>query len=110
MYLELDFASSDSYIDLGEIYATGNGYNLNLYVKNFENDRIKADSFRSNMGDMYIYIFDEASQQYVLNENAQWLGDATNGYWLTVAVPEPAEWAMILGALALGFAIYRRRK
>ena len=26
------------------------------------------------------------------------------------AVPEPAEWAMILGALALGFAIYRRRK
>ena len=35
------------------------------------------------------------------------------GYWLTVpalAVPEPAEWAMILGGLALGFAIYRRRK
>ena len=34
------------------------------------------------------------------------------GYLLTgmVAVPEPAEWAMILGALALGFAIYRKRK
>ena len=110
LYLELDFASSDSYIDLGEIYATKTGNNLNLYVKNFENNRIKADSFRSNMGSRYLYIFDEASQQYVLNENAQWLGDATNGYWLTVAVPEPAEWAMILGALALGFAIYRRRK
>ena len=27
-----------------------------------------------------------------------------------VAVPEPAEWAMIFGALALGLAIYRRRK
>ncbi|MBQ2721692.1 MAG: PEP-CTERM sorting domain-containing protein [Opitutales bacterium] len=26
------------------------------------------------------------------------------------AVPEPAEWAMILGSLALGLAIYRRRK
>lgn len=26
------------------------------------------------------------------------------------AVPEPAEWAIIFGALALGFAIYRRRK
>ncbi len=25
-------------------------------------------------------------------------------------VPEPAEWAAILGSLALGFAIYRRRK
>ena len=36
-----------------------------------------------------------------------------NGYlWNSalVAVPEPAEWAMILGALALGFAIYRKRK
>ena len=110
LYLELDFASSDSYIDLGEIYATGNGYNLNLYVKNFENNRIKADSLRSGMGSTYLYLFDEASQKYVLNENAQWLGDATNGYWLTVAVPEPAEWAMILGALALGFAIYRKRK
>ena len=32
--------------------------------------------------------------------------------WLTAlpAVPEPAEWAMIFGAIALGFAIYRRRK
>ena len=27
-----------------------------------------------------------------------------------VAVPEPSIYAMILGALALGFAIYRRRK
>ncbi len=37
-----------------------------------------------------------------------------NGYhWLSAiapTVPEPAEWAMILGALALGFAIYRKRK
>ena len=29
---------------------------------------------------------------------------------MEVAVPEPAEWAMILGGLALGLAIYRRRK
>ena len=27
-----------------------------------------------------------------------------------IAVPEPAEWAVIFGTLALGFAIYRRRK
>ena len=26
------------------------------------------------------------------------------------AIPEPAEWAMIFGAIALGFAIYRKRK
>ena len=30
--------------------------------------------------------------------------------WLVSAVPEPAEWAMILGALALGLAVYRKRK
>ena len=30
-------------------------------------------------------------------------------YWVN-AVPEPAEWAMIFGAIALGFVIYRRRK
>ncbi len=31
--------------------------------------------------------------------------------WLTsTAIPEPAEWAAIFGAIALGLAIYRRRK
>lgn len=41
--------------------------------------------------------------------------NGVSGYWvydsaLVVAVPEPAEWAVIFGALALGFAIYRKRK
>ncbi len=35
----------------------------------------------------------------------------TNGYLFNInAVPEPAEWAAIFGTIALGFAIYRRRK
>ena len=39
-----------------------------------------------------------------------WALDATTGkYWLT-AVPEPAEWAAIFGAIALGLALYRRRR
>ena len=35
-----------------------------------------------------------------------------NGYITAdrIAVPEPAEWAMIFGAIALGFVAYRRRK
>ena len=36
--------------------------------------------------------------------------NGVNGYLLSVAVPEPAEWAMIFGGIALGLAIYRRRK
>ena len=44
----------------------------------------------------------------------EFLGNATlvDG-WITLVgatVPEPAEWAMIFGSIALGFAIYRRRK
>jgi hypothetical protein len=43
-----------------------------------------------------------------------WVKDnVANVWWLSAiapTVPEPAEWAMILGGLALGFAIYRRRK
>ncbi|MBO5255530.1 MAG: PEP-CTERM sorting domain-containing protein, partial [Opitutales bacterium] len=36
---------------------------------------------------------------------------ADGGYYIyNVAVPEPAEWAMIFGAIALGFVAYRRRK
>ena len=39
-----------------------------------------------------------------------WALDSTTGkYWLT-AVPEPAEWAAIFGAIALGLALYRRRR
>lgn len=36
--------------------------------------------------------------------------DGVDGYLLSAAIPEPAEWAMILGAIALGLAVYRRRK
>ncbi len=31
-------------------------------------------------------------------------------YSATMAIPEPAEWAAIFGAIALGLAVYRRRK
>ena len=37
--------------------------------------------------------------------------DGVNGYLLSaVAVPEPAEWTMIFGGIALALAVYRRRK
>ena len=37
--------------------------------------------------------------------------EGINGYWLNaIAVPEPSTYAMIFGAVALGFARYRRRK
>lgn len=36
--------------------------------------------------------------------------NGVNGYLLSAAIPEPAEWAMIFGAIALGLAVYRKRK
>ena len=36
--------------------------------------------------------------------------EGINGYWLNAVVPEPSTYAMIFGAIALGFAAYRRRK
>ncbi len=37
--------------------------------------------------------------------------DSSNGYYIyTTAVPEPAEWAMIFGILALGLVVYRKNK
>ena len=46
-----------------------------------------------------------------INEMFDGSGNLT-GYTISTlqAVPEPAEWAMIFGAMALGLAIYRRRK
>ncbi len=49
--------------------------------------------------------------------NNKWMWEAAqinnrDGYYLIskTAVPEPAEWAAIFGAVALGFAMYRHRK
>jgi len=42
-------------------------------------------------------------------DNSQWSFDAETGE-LKAAVPEPSTYAMIFGAIALGFIAYRRRK
>lgn len=38
------------------------------------------------------------------------LVDGDGGKYLSTAIPEPAEWAAIFGALAMGLAVYRRRR
>ena len=39
-----------------------------------------------------------------------WSSDSVASFVKGTVVPEPAEWAMIFSAFALGFAIYRKRK
>ncbi len=73
-----------------------------------------ADKITS--GDVVLYASDgitalvNGEGGYDLSELTQY--NNVDGYWLNayVAVPEPAQWAMIFGAIALGFVAYRRRK
>ena len=107
------------------------GSNLDITVSNdahlYLDNSYNAFQFGNESASMRIFDFQEG-QIYVGNGDSarerieqhvtlydadkNFLGSATvvNGWISLVAVPEPAEWAMILGVLALGFAIYRRRK
>jgi len=111
-YVDLDFASADQYIDFGRVYSSG-GQDFTLYVKDYEENRIKAETFGTGgaaIGGTNLYVFNDATSQYELAES-QWVEALGGGYFLNlVPVPEPATYAALLGALALGFAAYRRRK
>jgi len=102
MNLTLDFDGAEDFVSFSDIT-----YNnaVRIYVKNFENNRIKLGKISNIEGILELYDLDsEKAINYQFDAT-------TGGYWLNfAAVPEPAEWAMILGSLALGFAMYRRRK
>ena len=65
-----------------------------------------GDRILSNLA---VNLYNEDTKAYdiagILGENFFISADG----WIS-SVPEPAEWAMIFGALALGFVAYRKRK
>ena len=89
-----------------------------VVLKNFENDAVfftttAMGNYEKMITDVNVITAD--GQEYG-KDDLSFIADTFkgyNGYWMTVpalAVPEPAEWAMIFGGIALGLAIYRRRK
>ena len=60
----------------------------------------------SALKDGRLEIYDTSDKQVL----ADVIGIDSNGWLTMTAVPEPAEWAAIFGAIALGLALYRRRK
>ncbi len=73
----------------------------NMQIENFY-ELYNADDIILN-----VEIYDHVKSEFVtgnLNENYMVSQDG----WIT-AVPEPAEWAMIFGAIALAFVAYRKR-
>ncbi len=111
-----------------------NSTNTNLTFYNFENDFIKVSDISnlsiSENGDLIVLRTDgytwtiqltAIGDKIVDGENVIWQKEFSDGWYITengflnnsnftIAVPEPAEWAMILGAVVLGLAIYRRRR
>ncbi len=70
--------------------------------------------FKNYSASSSISFVDESGNARVLNDNLflEQIDGTTSWNVFTVAtqVPEPAEWAMIFGAIALAFVAYRRKK
>ena len=103
---------------------------IKYYLGEDATDTLTAEFGTISAGKHIIYNFEE-NRVFVLNDDIQNANNFFEAYynvdgeyvkvdnlyinngWLSAinpAVPEPAEWAMILGALALGLAVYRKRK
>ncbi len=85
-----------------------------LYLMDLVNDTIKIENIDGLVSYTEGDVLRTSNIKYGSEGNWQdvVLSSTTGGYFLNAAssVPEPAEWAAIFGAIALGFAIYRRRK
>lgn len=79
-----------------------------LNVFNFQENTISFNNVNSTVLskiEKYVRLYGATEDDF--------LGFATlsnNGFLTLAAIPEPAEWAMLLGALALGLAVYRKRR
>ncbi len=100
-----DLQSSDASINFEGGLLNDYIGNTAIHIMNFETDAIK------------IAYSDEAKsiveQKFATYDGTQWVCNLTlskDGFVTFASIPEPAEWAAILGAIAIGFAIYRRRK
>ncbi len=111
--IELSDTNADAKLYIGNITgASGN----TLTIENFADDMIcfwtndeaktigKYDTITANTADGTTY----GKGDLTLVKGTL---DGKDVYFLNrINVPEPAEWAAIFGAIALGFAVYRRRK
>ena len=81
-------------IDVGEFRIAGMDDEMQAYL---ENGSYSANVFK-----------DADGNTRVLGENLLLVNKGD--YWAVATVPEPAEWACILGAMAIAFVAYRRRR
>lgn len=85
--------------------------NAMMYITDFVEGLLFVNSeLATNEDDSLLNIYsvelDDAGN--ILSQSKLYQNES--GYITAIAVPEPAEWALIFGAIALGFIAYRRRK
>lgn len=86
---------------------------LNIYLSSFELDEylvLESDASITLSGEIDLNVYDQGGQALEGWEYELRPGEGGDQLWITAAVPEPATYAAISGALALAFAVYRRRK
>jgi len=124
-YVNLEFVMTDA-SSIFVANAIGGLYGFNSVTINFSDDFI--EDIMNGGGEGGWYLLDvlstivipgvDWSMPIVATSNGtyEWdVIDYSSGYWgienfRLVAIPEPSTYALIFGVLALGFAIYRRRK
>ncbi len=117
-YLAFDFSQADYTINIentliGNILSTDfffSGFDMEeldveMTLISFADEANMNESLKSLAGKTFEYVDAKTSEKY----KGTFSIDGTN-FNVTFEVPEPSTWAAIFGALALAFAIYRRRK
>ena len=115
--ITVDISNENYVVSQNTSLVASKGINTSAVVfdsSTFSNNTLTTGVNESIYGGI-VYLSSEGQitgGEFVNNhDESRWSIDATTGQLVAnVTVPEPAEWAMILGALALGMAIYRRRK
>lgn len=90
----------------------GNGYNFKgkLFFEDFKEGLVKIDTIDSSLvgeDGLLSNIFAGSASDEANAKNLYW--NSQTGFLSLSAVPEPATVAAIFGALALAFAVYRRK-
>ncbi len=87
------------------------GSGASLVIYDFvENMVVSSKDFSDKLINMKVFSDDGTTE---IAKELLAVKEVSTGVWslqFASSVPEPAEWAMIFGAIALGFVAYRRRK
>ncbi len=97
--------TSYEYTDNGTVKNT---YAAKILIEDFANESVRFGTTNALLTNedgslKNVFWLNEAGEEIALYQNS-------DGWLYSPAVPEPAEWAMIFGAIALGFVAYRKRK